>query len=262
MSPLMMLELGASRQKPPSDQRIRVLAAPASSMPARSWRRLALRAGRRWRGRSALPAPAASPISASHYALGARRTALVRAEGAARLCRAAPGGTAAGCHRRLALRARRRWRGRCAPGRLRCASRQKPPSVSVCWLRQHASSQLAPPRATRSAPMAWALRARAPACAPAYGRWLLVVGMSLLKTPCASRCSRRLVQGALRAPAEGEGGEGCFRHHHARACGGTCVLPQHVQCESARRATATEAPYPQARPTPRTLSARARLHAA
>jgi hypothetical protein len=23
-----------------------------------------------------------------------------------------------------------------------CASRQKPPSVSVCWLRQHASSQL------------------------------------------------------------------------------------------------------------------------
>ena len=41
-----------------------------------------------------------------------------------------------------------------------CASRQKPPSVSVCWLRQHASSQLAPPRATRSAPVAWALRAR------------------------------------------------------------------------------------------------------
>ena len=41
-----------------------------------------------------------------------------------------------------------------------CASRQKPPSVSVCWLRQHASSQLTPPRATRSAPVAWALRAR------------------------------------------------------------------------------------------------------
>ena len=33
------------------------------------------------------------------------------------------------------------------------------------------------------------------------------------------------------------------------------MLPQHVQCESARRATATEAPYPQARPIPRTLSA-------
>ena len=36
------------------------------------------------------------------------------------------------------------------------------------------------------------------------------------------------------------------------------VLPQYVQCESARRASATGAPYPQARPTPRTLSARAR----
>ena len=32
--------------------------------------------------------------------------------------------------------------------------------MSVCWLRQHASSQLAPPRATRSAPVAWALCAR------------------------------------------------------------------------------------------------------
>ena len=37
---------------------------------------------------AARPAPAASLISASRYALGARRTAL-RAEGAARLCRAA-----------------------------------------------------------------------------------------------------------------------------------------------------------------------------
>ena len=33
------------------------------------------------------------------------------------------------------------------------------------------------------------------------------------------------------------------------------MLPQHVQCESARRATATGAPYPQVRPIPRTLSA-------
>ena len=54
-----------------------------------SWRRLALRARRRWRGRSARPAPAASLISASRYALGARRTAL-RAEGAARRGRCAP----------------------------------------------------------------------------------------------------------------------------------------------------------------------------
>ena len=30
----------------------------------------------------------------------------------------------------------------------------------------------------------------------------------MLKTPCASRCSRRSVQCALRAPAEGEGGDG------------------------------------------------------
>ena len=37
---------------------------------------------------AARPAPAASLISASRYALGARRTAL-RAEGAARLCRVA-----------------------------------------------------------------------------------------------------------------------------------------------------------------------------
>ena len=66
------------------------------------------------------------------------------------------------------------------------------------------------PRATRSAPKAWALLARArtfllsPRCMrtlPLGG--CLVVGMS--KTSCASRCSRRSVQGALRAPAEGEG---------------------------------------------------------
>ena len=123
------------------------------------------------------------------------------------------------------------------------------------------------PRAARSAPMAWALRRCAPGrlhVPPPITRALpLGGGHVVAKTSCASRCSRRLVQGALRAPAEGEGGGGGFRHHHARACGGNaCVLPQHVQCESARRASATEAPYPQARPTPRTLSARARLHAA
>ena len=92
----------------------------------------------------ALCAPGACGEPDLRLALRARRTAL-RAEGAlgarrcAPVCRAAPGGAAAGCHRHLALRARRRWRGRCAPGRLRCASRQKPPSVSVCWLCQHAS---------------------------------------------------------------------------------------------------------------------------
>ena len=34
-----------------------------------------------------------------------------------------------------------------------------------------------------------------------------------------------------------------------------CVLPQHVQCESARRATGMRAPSHQARPIPRTVSA-------
>ena len=78
-------------------------------MPAGAASRYALSAGGVGAAR---PAPAASLISASRYALGARRSA----PRALRAC--VPGGAAAGCHRRLALRARRRWRGRCAPGRL------------------------------------------------------------------------------------------------------------------------------------------------
>ena len=65
---------------------------------------------------AARPAPAASLISASRCtrsALGAQRCA----PRALRAC--VRSGAAAGCHRRLALRARRRGRGRCAPGRLR-----------------------------------------------------------------------------------------------------------------------------------------------
>ena len=94
-----------------------------------------------------------------------------------------------------------------------------------------------PPRSTRSAPKAWALRAPGRLhvhvippdnCA----RCLLVVGMS--KTSCASRCSKRSVQGALRAPAEGEGGEGWSRDHHARACGGTLVCCRSM-CSASRR---------------------------
>ena len=93
------------------------------------------------------------------------------------------------------------------------------------------------PRSTRSAPKAWALRAPGRLhvhvippdnCA----RCLLVVGMS--KTSCASRCSKRSVQGALRAPAEGEGGEGWSRDHHARACGGTLVCCRSM-CSASRR---------------------------
>ena len=145
---------------------------------------------------AARPAPAASLISASRYALGARRTAL-RAEGAARLC------------------AKRRSRWLPSPPR----ATRSPPRAWALRARAPAAA-FSPPRATRSAPNAWALRARAPTCCSPpdnCARCLLVVGTS--KTSCASRCSRRSVQGALRAPAEGEGGEGWSRHHHARAFG-------------------------------------------
>ena len=63
------------------------------------------------------------------------------------------------------------------------------------------------PRATRSAPKAGALRARAPTCALRVTAHVVSwggVGMS--KTSYAARCSRGSVQGVLRAPAEGEGG--------------------------------------------------------
>ena len=126
------------------------------------------------RMRALRPAPAARLIAASHCSVPR----------AHRAC--APGDAAAGCHRRLALR----W-----------ALRAHAPAAA--WL---------PPRGTRSAPKAWALRARAPTCCSPpdnCARCLLVVGTS--KTSCASRCSRRSVQGALRAPAEGEGGEGWSR---------------------------------------------------
>ena len=198
-----------------------------------SWRHLALRARRRWRGRCAPPTPAASLISVSRYALGARRTAL-RAEGAARLCagrhsrwlpsppratrsapmawaRCAPGRLRQP-GRGLALRARRRWRGRRAPGRL----------------------HVPPPDHARVASWWWGCR----------GRRALRAAREL--------CARR----ALRAPAEGEGGEGCFRHHHARVCGGTLACYRSM-CSASRRGAPLqpERLNPQARPIPRTLSA-------
>ena len=112
-------------------------------MPAGAASRYALGAG----GVGAVrPAPAASLISASRYALGARRTAL-RAEGAVRLC------------------AGRRSR----------------------WLPS-------PPRATRSAPMAWALRARAPAAAqsrPRAARSPLGADGEGAARPGACMCPRR-----------------------------------------------------------------------
>ena len=126
-----MLELCASRQKPPSVA-TPTASSSCASMPAGAASRYALGAGGVGAAR---PAPAASLISASRYALGARRTAL-RAEGAARLCarrrsrwlpsppratrsaprwRAAPGAWAPIRQpgRGPALRARRRRRGRC-----------------------------------------------------------------------------------------------------------------------------------------------------
>ena len=96
-----------------------------------------------------------------------------------------------GCQRRLALRARRRWRGRCAPGRP--------------WQPGHCLAA----RATRSAPKAGALRARAPTCAPrvtahvvSWGEW----GCRRSRVLRAAREGGSVHEGVLRAPAEGEGG--------------------------------------------------------
>ena len=160
-------------------------------------------------------APGACGESDLRLALRARRTAL-RAEGAARLC---AGG-------------RSRW----LPSPP-CATRSAPMAWALrAWAPVAARS---PPRSTRSAPKAWALRARAPGRLHVHvippdncARCLLVVGMS--KTSCASRCSKRSVQGALRAPAEGEGGEGWSRDHHARACGGTLMCCRSM-CSASRR---------------------------
>ena len=183
-----------------------VLAAPAS-MPAGAASRYALGDGGVGAAR---PAPAASLISASRYALGARRSA----PRALRAC--VPGGAAAGCHRRLALRARRRWRGRCAPGRL-----WQPGRRLALRARRRRHGRCAP----RGGAYMYML-------SPLITERLLVVGMS--KTSCASRCSKRSVQGALRAPAEGEGGEGWSRDHHARACGGTLMCCRSM-CSASRR---------------------------
>ena len=207
-------------------------------MPAGAASRYALGAGGVGAAR---PAPAASLISASRYALGARRTAL-RAEGAARLCarrrsrwlpsppratrsaprwRAAPGAWAPIRQpgRGLALRARHQRRRRCTPER---------PHVL--------------PR----------LRTLSPGDG---GDVEDVVRFALLETLGATRASRS---------CRGRGWGGVVQRSSCTSVrGNACVLPQHVQCESARRASATGAPYPQARPTPRTLTgARARLHAA
>ena len=189
-----------------------LLALARASMPAGAASRYALGAGGVGAAR---PAPAASLISASRY--GARRSA----HGAARRGRCAPvcvpGGAAAGCHRRLALRARRRdGVQRLGPGRLYGS----PVAASRCALGTKGVG---------------AARPSAHMCSPGCARCLLgMVGMS--KTSCALRCSRRSVQRALRAPAEGEGGGG-LRHHHAQVCGGTlaCYRSMCSVCRLRRR---------------------------
>ena len=184
---------------------------------------------------AARPAPAASPMSASRSALGARRTA----HGAAR-------------------------RGCCAP---------------VCQAAQ---------------PMAWALRARAPAAARSRPRAARSAPMAARR--CAPRalracvpggaaagCHRRLALRARRQWMDGVGaarpgaccspsrscrGRGWGEVFQISSCTGVCgerfVLPQHM-CRVSRRGAPLQPKRltpPGARPTPRTLSARARLHAA
>ena len=109
------------------------------------------------------------------------------------MCRGAGGAVGAaraekrsGCQRRLALRARRQWRGGCAPG---CP--RQPGRCLALRARRRRSGRCEP----------WRLHLLPPLT---YACCLLVVGMS--KTSCALRCSRRSAQRVLRAPAEGEGG--------------------------------------------------------
>ena len=120
------------------------------------------------------------------------------------MCRRAIATNGAGCHRRLALRARRRWRGRCAPGRLRQPGRRLALALGADAGRR---GRCAPGR----------LR-----CASSRGLRTLPDGGGDVED--VVRCVLLETLGARRASsstAEGEGGEGWYRHHDARACGGT-----------------------------------------
>ena len=135
-------------------------------------------------------APAASLIAASRSALGA--------EGAAHLC------------------ARRGSRSRSAAI---AASRYALGADGMGAARPGACGSLVgAARYALGADGVGAARPGAQMCTPPItcARCLLVVGMS--KTSCATRCSRRSLQGVFRAPAEGEGREGWDRHRDARAC--------------------------------------------
>ena len=152
----------------------------------------------------------------------------------------APGGAAAGCHRRLALRARPRWHVR--PGAF-----GSPVAASRCALGAEGAGA--------------AVRTRAPTCPPPLicACWMLPLGGGdMSKTSC--RCALLETLGATRAssPAEGEGGEGRSRHHDAQACGER--LRAAAAC--AARVGATRhckgSAFPPGQTDPRTLSARAR----
>ena len=150
-------------------------------------------------------ARAASLIAVSRSALRARRDA------------------AAGYHRRLALRARRRWHGRAArPGA--CGSPVAPGRGLALRARRRRRGRCAlgrlhvPPDNLRALPLGG-------------GDVEDVVRCALLETLGATRASSPACRGR-------EGGEGRSRHHDAQVCAGNaCVLPPHVQCESVRRAT-------------------------
>ena len=182
-----MLELAASRHKPPS---ICWLCQHAS------WRRLALRARRRWRGRCA---PGACGEPELRLALRARRSA----HGAARRGRCAPVCWAGRRSRRLP-----------SPPR----ATRSPPRAWALRARAPAAA-FSPPRATRSAPKAWALRAQAPTCCPPTitccalplggGDVEDVVRFALLETLGARRASRS---------CRGRGWVGTPRGPHCRRC--------------------------------------------
>ena len=178
---------------------------------------------------AARPAPAASLISAARYTLAARRCA-TRA-----LCACVPGGTAAGCHRRLALRARRRWRGRCAPWRLRQPARR-------LGLRAQCRLGAARPGAYKC-------------CPPDNMRTLPLGGgvddfvrFALLETLGGRRASRS---------CRGRGWGGVVQRSSCVACGGdACAAAAcEVRVGAARQCNRNTCPPGSA--DPRTLSARA-----
>jgi hypothetical protein len=135
---------------------------------------------------------------------------------------------------------------RCAPRTLRAWCRAAQPLDAI-----------AASRYARGADGMDALRARAPACVPPpITRALPLSGEDVEDVVGFALCSRALCKARFALLPRARVWGGVFQTSSCTSVrGNACMLPQHVQCESARRATATGAPYPQARPIPRTLSA-------